>query len=188
MKKTLLFVMTIMVIAATIVSCKDKKGPEPQQSDVRDAFVGEYTLVLNGTISATTGNSSIDAILPEALPINNFEDVLVISKDESSANKVNITGLRGLYNCSASVSGNELFLESSVNKTEFDLGETSGVEQLKGITIPINYTLVHKSAKLTDNVLEWHTDGTGSGSFELPIVGSLTISGSASIDNTATKR
>lgn len=189
MKKILSFAfLAILVLSA--ISCKNKKNNEPQpQADARDAFVGEYTLVLNGSVAPEkTGIEMIDKIMPESLPISNFEDILVISKDESSANKVNITGLRGLYNCSGSVSGNELFMESSVNKTEFDLGEVSGVKELSGIRMPINYTLVHKTAVLNDNVLSWHTDGTGGGSFDVPIVGTVNMSGSVSIDNTATKK
>lgn len=189
MKKILSFAfLAILVLSA--ISCKNKKNNEPQpQADARDAFVGEYTLVLNGSVAPEkTGIEKIDKIMPESLPISNFEDILVISKDESSANKVNITGLRGLYNCSGSVSGNELFMESSVNKTEFDLGEVSGVKELSGITIPVNYTLVHKTAVLNGNVLSWHTDGTGGGSFDVPIVGTVNMSGSVSIDNTATKK
>lgn len=189
MKKILSFAfLAILVLSA--ISCKNKKNNEPQpQADARDAFVGEYTLVLNGSVAPEkTGIEMIDKIMPESLPISNFEDILVISKDESSANKVNITGLRGLYNCSGSVSGNELFMESSVNETEFNLGEVSGIKELDAFTIPVNYTLVHKTAVLNDNVLSWHTDGTGGGSFDVPIVGTVNMSGSVSIDNTATKK
>ena len=180
MKKILLF--SLMVLA--LVACKKN---EP---DVREAFVGTYDLTIDCVFRASTGNETIDNLLPDSIPYT-FNDEMTITKDADDETKVIVKSK--VYNCAGLVSGNHLMLESENNPDlQIDLGEVTGVTMLQGVTLPLSYSLVHKTADLNNNVLTWHSDATGSGtvSVNIPVLGpiSVTFSGSGALDNTATKQ
>lgn len=177
MKKIFLF--SLMVLA--LVACKKEDDPLNPKVDARDAFVGTYDLTVDCVFRASTGNETIDDLLPDSIPYT-FNDEMTIKKDSADATKVIVSSK--VYNCSGLVSGNHLMLESENNPDlQIDLGEITGVSIFQGITLPLSYSLVHKTADFNNNVLTWHSDATGSGS-----VNSLTFSGSGSLDNTATKK
>lgn len=179
MKKIFLF--SLMVLA--LVACKKKDDPSNPEVDPRDAFVGTYDLTIDCVFRASTGNETIDGMLPDSIPYT-FNDEMTIKKDSVDATKVIVSSM--IYNCSGLVSGNHLMLESENNPDlQIDLGEITGMSIFQGITLPLSYSLVHKTADLNNNVLTWHSDATGSGSVT---VLTLTFSGSGSLDNTATKR
>lgn len=177
MKKILLFSLLVLTFAA----CKKENDP-----DVRDSFVGTYDLSVDMILRGSSSNETINGFLPDSLPYT-FTDTLTIAKDESDMTKVNVSSK--VYNCSAIVSGNHLLLESENNPDmKINLGEVLGIQMLQGVELPINYSMVHKTADLNENVLTWHTDATGNGSVDVPMLGSISFNGSASLENTATKK
>lgn len=181
MKKILLF--SLMVLA--LVACKKKDDPSSPKVDARDAFVGTYDLTVECVFRASTGNETIDGMLPDSIPYT-FNDEMTITKDADDETKVIVKSK--VYNCAGLVSGNHLMLESENNPDlQVDLGEVTGVTMLQGVTLPLSYSLVHKTADLNNNVLTWHSDATGSGSVTV-LTYSLTFSGSGKLDNTATKK
>lgn len=181
--KKILFLALILLAA---VSCeKDSDSDEPA-FDVRDAFVGEYELTLDGTLSLSTSNETISSMLPDNVNISDYikEQSLTITKDPAKDNQVILSGF---YNCTALVSGNNMILESSTETRSIGIGDIIGYDL--GGDIPITYTFVHKTATLTDGVLTWHTDANGSASISVTIVIPIdfTLTGVASIENTAIK-
>lgn len=175
MKKFFLFSLVVLAL----VACKKN---EP---DVREAFVGTYNLKVNCVFRASSGNETVDNLLPDSIPYE-FSDEMTITKDDGDETKVIVKSK--VYNCAGLVSGNHLMLESENNPDfRIDLGEVTGVSMLQGVTLPLNYSLVHKTADLNNNVLTWHSDATGSGSVSI-LTYSLTFSGSGKLDNTATKK
>lgn len=184
MKKILLF--SLMVLA--FVACKKKDeatDPQNPQTDAREAFVGTYDLTINCVFRASTGNETIDAMLPDSIPYT-YNGEITIEKDANDAAKVTVSS--SVYNCSALVAGNHLMLESENNPDmQVDLGAITGLPILQGVTLPLSYSLVHGTADLNGNTLTWHSDATGSGSVNV-LTYALTFSGSGMLDNTATKR
>jgi len=177
MKKILFFSLVLLAL----VSCQKTVN----DVDPRDAFVGTYDLTVDCVFRATTGNETIDGMLPDSIPYT-FNDEMTIVKDANDEGKVIVTSK--VYNCSGLVSGNHLMLESENNPNlEVDLGEISGVSMLQGVTMPLNYSLVHKTGDLNGNTLTWHSDATGTGSVTV-LTFSLNVSGSGMMDNTAVKR
>jgi len=165
-------VLFISLVLLALVSCKKDDKNDPT-TDPRDAFVGTYNLHVDCDFQAKeTGYEAIDSLLSGSHAYN-YDCEMTITKDESDAAKVIIKS--DVYNCSALVGGNHLTLESeSVSNQKYSLG---------GTTISFSYTMVHGTADLNNNVLTWHSDATGNGSVSV-----ITISGSASLDNTATKK
>jgi len=167
--KKILFLSFVLL---ALVSCTKEDKNEPT-TDARDAFVGTYNLHVTCRFQVQqTGIAAIDSLLPDSIPYS-YDCEMTITKDESDAAKVIIKS--DLYNCSALAAGNHLTLESeSVQNQKYNFG---------GTTISLSYTMVHGTADLNNNVITWHSDGSGSGS-----ISAFTLSGSASLDNVATKK
>lgn len=181
--KKILFLALVLLAA---VSCKKDSDSDEPAVDVRDAFVGEYELTLDGTLSLSTSNETISSMLPDNVNISDYikEQSLIITKDSTKDNQVILSGF---YNCKALVSGNNMILESSTESRNISIGDIIGLDL--GGDIPVSYTFVHKTATLTDGVLTWHTDANGSASISVTIVIPIdfTLTGVASIENTAIK-
>ncbi|MBQ0008012.1 MAG: hypothetical protein KBT40_04775 [bacterium] len=181
MKKIIFF--AFILLAA--VSCKKDKNTDDSLGptlDPRDAFVGEYELNVNANISIRTSDETISGLIPENIPYEK-QFSLVITKDTTKENQVNVSGF---YNCTAIVSGNNLILESSTETQNIKPSDFISYELFDGITIPVTYSLVHKTATLENDQITWHTDATGSASVNI-VLTTIDFTGSAAIENTAYK-
>ncbi len=184
--KKILFLAFILLAAVSCKKDSDSDDSTEPTVDARDAFVGEYELTLDGTLSLSTTNETISSMLPDNVNISDYikEQSLIITKDSTKDNQVILSGF---YNCKALVSGNNMILESSTESRNISIGDIIGLDL--GGDIPVSYTFVHKTATLTDGVLTWHTDANGSASISVTIVIPIdfTLTGVASIENTAIK-
>lgn len=173
-----------MLVVLAMVACKTP-GEDPQEpkTDVRDQFVGQWTLNVSGDLQVECDNATIAAMIPESIPVD-YDFDLTIEKDSDDASQVLIKS--DIYNCKALVSGNHLVMESTTESLNLSASDFVDMEMLDGISVPVTYSLVHKTATLDNGVLAWHTDATGSASFSVAIL-SANLTGSASVENSATR-
>ena len=155
MKKYLFIAITLIVSALAFTACeKDKVDP-------RDAFIGEYDFNATGSVELYAGSTHLlDVPLDEA-------GTLAISKAEEEG-QVLIIGYNDTIH--AAVSGNNLFLESTVYTQEYN-----------GATIMM--TLVYGKATLEENQLSWETDVQATATYSV-----LSGSGTGHITVVATKK
>lgn len=177
-------VLMLMLVALAVVACK-KPGEDPKdpEVDVREQFVGEWTLNVAGELNVECDNSTIAGMIPESIPVD-YDFDMTIEKDPEDATQVLIKS--SIYNCKALVSGNHLVMESTTETQNLSAGDFVDFDMLDGLSIPVTYSLVHKTATLENGVLAWHTDATGSASFSVAIL-SANLTGSASVENRAEK-
>ncbi|MCQ2344115.1 MAG: hypothetical protein MJ002_04215 [Paludibacteraceae bacterium] len=184
--KKILFLALILLASVSCKKDKDSKdNPTEPTIDVREAFVGEYELAIDAVLFLQTSNETVSALIPDSFPVQRSFS-LTIAKDPEKDNQVIVSGF---YNCTALVSGNNLILESSTENVTIKPSDFIQVDFLDGITLPVTYSLVHKTATLQDGIMTWHSDATGSASTNIQIVIPITldITGSAKIENTAYK-
>lgn len=182
MKKLLLMAAVML----TAVACNNKPDDpvNPQESDPRDAFVGEYTLSVDARFHATCSYELVQNLLPDTLPMK-YDFDMKIEKDSIDDTKVHVSGF---YNCDGVVTKNKLILETSMENQELNLGELTGVSMLNGIVLPVSYTIRHDAAVMDEaGVIAWRSDGQGSGSVSV-MSQSVSFTLTGPIYNTATRK
>lgn len=177
--------LVLLLVALAVVACK-KPGEDPKDpvTDAREQFVGEWVLTISGELNLECDNSTIGGLIPESVPIDMDFD-MTIEKDPDDAAQVLIKS--DIYNCKALVSGNHLVLESSTESKTISASDFVDADMLDGLSVPVTYSMVHKTASLDNGVLAWHTDATGSASVSIAII-SANFTGNASIENSAERK
>ena len=136
MKKCIQFCLAAMVLVA-FAACSGKNEVDP-----RDAFVGVYAYTATGNVDLYIGT------LHWNVPLNDKGTFTVSKADD--ANQVVIEGYNESIN--ATVSGNQLVLESNTVKTMYG-------------DIELTLTFLYDKATLADNQLTWETDVQGIGRY-----------------------
>lgn len=182
--KKLLLLSTVLLL---VTSCPGPTPePDPEKTDAREAFVGEYTLTVDARFAASCSMELVDNLLPDTLPMK-YDFNMTITKDSIDDTKVNVTGF---YNTTGIVANGKLILETSMENQEINIGDISGISQLNGVSLPVNYTIRHSTATRSDDgVIRWHSDAQGSGSVEIPFLNqTVNFQLSGPIENTATPK
>lgn len=155
MKKILFFAFVLVVCAVTFTAC------ERNDVDSRDSFIGEYTFNATGDVELYVGSTRLFNV-----PLDQ-DGTFIISKAEEEG-QVMIVGYNDtIY---AAVSGNNLFIESTVTNEEYN-----------GATIKM--TFIYGKATLVENRLSWETDVQATATY-----GVLSGSGTGHISVVATKK
>lgn len=155
MKKT--FVLSLLMVLTILFTACNVEDPIV---DSRDAFVGQYNIVVTGSVTFTSGTSS------QVMPINDVGEI-TITKDVNSSALVNVSGY---YNAKATINGNAISIDrETVTQTQ------------EGITTQM--TLTHSTGVLQGNTLLWESNVLATSS-----TGSVTVLGGGKVQNVATKK
>ena len=146
----------VLMAVMVLVSCERNDGKDP-----RDAFVGDYTFVSTGSIEFEIGVPPLNT-----MPINETGEMSIVKADKENAVWViadNDTSV-------AYVSGNQFFMEPSIQKEKFG-----------PVEMVLEYT--YSPALLKDNVLtlESYVDVTA-------IYDEKTVAGHGEVEVVATKK
>lgn len=184
----------ILLALVALISCDPRKNnnnngggtdvPDTPKVDARLAFVGDYALSFHADIFAQCDNQTIDALIPDTMPFDYDRADLHILLDPNNDNRVIVTGF---YDCSGTVSGDQLLLDQIEDEKDLDLGDVlPDVDILAGVVIPLNYTMTHHAATIKDGKLEWVSEADGASEATIMNM-TIRFTGRGVVYNTATK-
>lgn len=154
MKKVLFFLVMFVAFAA----CRSKDEPS---ADPRDAFVGDYSFVSEGSIDLYAGVSKVFTI-----PMNETGDLSIKPATESNA----VWVIAESDSTKGYVSGSQLFMDPTSEDTQF--GELN-----------LHLSFTYGKATLQDNQLSWPSDVAITASYK-----DYNLLGNGRVDITATKK